>query len=313
MNAITYSRFGLPEVLKLENLPEPVLGNGSVLVEVRASSVNVIDSRSRNGAMSPFVNKKFPKIPGADVAGVVQAVGAGVKRFRVGDTVFGATNPFKGGAFAERVALLEESLAHMPRSLGFSEAAALPIAGLAALKALRDLGRVGIGDNVLIHGSSGAVGLFAVQLAKYFGARVTTVSGTAGAGASRVLGADVALDYKAGPFALTENFDVIVDFSGAYPFLEASRHLKRNGRFIESSPTIPMFLLSMVANIFRNKKHLMLTTAANSEGLEFLASLVDSGKLKTTIAASYPLSEAKQAFIQHERGGTVGKIVVTFD
>jgi NADPH:quinone reductase-like Zn-dependent oxidoreductase len=313
MNAITYSRFGLPEVLKLENLPEPILGNGSVLIEVRASSVNVIDSRSRNGAMSPFVNKKFPKIPGADVAGVVQAVGAGVKRFRVGDTVFGATNPFKGGAFAERVALPEESLADMPRSLGFSEAAALPIAGLAALKALRDLGRVGIGDNVLIYGSSGAVGLFAVQLAKYFGVRVTTVSGTAGAEASRVLGADLALDYKAGPFALAEKFDVIVDFSGAFPFSKASRFLKRTGRFIESSPTIPMFLGSMIANLFRRRKHLMLTTAANSKDLEFLATLVDSGKLKTTIGRTYPLSEAKQAFIEHERGGTVGKIVITAD
>jgi NADPH:quinone reductase-like Zn-dependent oxidoreductase len=311
MKAITYRSFGSPEVLVLEDVPAPAVHENGVLVSVRASSVNVIDSRSRNGVMSPFVDKKFPKIPGVDVAGVVLGVGAKVRRLKAGDRVFGATNAFKGGAFAERVSVPENSLAPMPLSVDFPEAAAVPIAGLAALKAIRDLGRVRKGDNVLIYGSSGAVGLFTIQLAKYFGAQVTTVSGTAGAEASRAMGADRALDYRAGPVALVSEFDIIVDYSGAYPFAIARKHLKRKGRFIESSPTIPKFLASMIANPFRLKKHLMLTTAANFKDLESLASLIDAAKLRITIARSYPLSEAKQAFVDHERGGTVGKIVVT--
>jgi NADPH:quinone reductase-like Zn-dependent oxidoreductase len=311
MRAIVYSRFGSPDVLEVGTLPSPALDDTGVLVSMRASSVNVIDSRSRSGAMWPFVDKKFPKVPGSDIAGVVSAVGPRTGRFKVGDRVFGATNAFKGGAFAEEVSLPEGSLALMPRSVGFPEAAALPIAGLAALLALSGLGRVRSGDEVLIHGSSGAAGLFAIQLAKHFGARVTTVSGTRGAAASRAMGADQVFDYKSGPVVFAGAFDIIIDFSGTFPFARARRHLKRAGRFIESSPTLPKFLGSMIANLFRAKKHLMLTTKANSVELELLASLVDSGRLKITVARIYPLAEARQAFIEQEKGGTVGKIVVT--
>lgn len=311
MKTILYNRFGTPDVLSTGDLPSPALQETGVLVSMRASSVNVIDSRSRQGLMSPFVDKKFPKVPGSDIAGVVLAVGPKAKRFKVGDRVFGATNAFKGGAFAEEVALPEDSLAPIPRSLGFPEAATLPITGLAALLALRGLGRIKGGDEVLIYGSSGAAGLFAIQLATHFGGHVTTVSGTAGAAASKAMGADQALDYKSGPVVLVGAFDIIIDFSGTFPFARARMHLKRNGRFIESSPTIPKFLGSMIANLFRAKKHLMLTTMANSEGLELLASLVAAGELRTTIARSYPLTEAKRAFIEQEKGGIVGKIVVT--
>ena len=313
MKAITYHQFGSAEVLKLEEVAAPTAPVNGVVVRMLASSVNVIDSRSRNGLMSPFVNKKFPKIPGADVAGVVSAVGANTKRFKVGDKVFGATNAFKGGAFAEQVALAENQLAPLPPLLTFEQAAALPITGLAALLALRGLGKTKAGDEVLIYGSSGAAGLYAVQIAKHFGARVTTVSGTAGAKVSKQMGADVALDYKAGPVKFSGKFDVIVDFSSQFPFEKARPHLKSTGRFIESSPTIPKFLGSLIANLFRSQKHLMLTAAAKTSELEFLASLVEAGKLKVTIAKTYPLTDAKQAFLEQEKGGTVGKIVVIAD
>jgi NADPH:quinone reductase-like Zn-dependent oxidoreductase len=311
MKAITYHQFGSADVLKLEEVAAPVAPANGVVVTMRASSVNIIDSRSRNGLMSPFVNKKFPKIPGADVAGVVSAVGANAKRFKVGDKVFGATNAFKGGAFAERVALTENQLAPLPPSLTFEQAAALPITGLAALLALRGLGKTKPGDEVLIYGSSGAAGLYAIQLAKHFGAHVTTVSGRAGAKVSKEMGADVALDYKAGPVKFAGRFDVIVDFSSQFPFAKARPHLKLTGRFIESSPTIPKFLGSLIANLFRAQKHLMLTAAAKTSELEFLSSLVEAGKLKVTIAKTYPLAAAKPAFLEQEKGGTVGKIVVS--
>ena len=310
MKAITYHQFGSAEVLALEEVAAPMVPDDGVVVTMRATSVNVIDSRSRNGLMSPFVNKKFPKIPGADVAGVVSAIGAHAKRFKVGDKVFGATNAFKGGAMAEQVALRENQLAPLPPSLTFEQAAALPITGLAALLALRGLGKTKSGDEVLIYGSSGAAGLYAIQLAKHYGAHVTTVSGTAGAKVSQDTGADVALDYKAGPVKFSGKFDVIVDFSSQFPFQRARPHLQPAGRFIESSPTIPKFLGSLIANVFRAQKHLMLTATARTSELEFLSSLVEAGKLQVTIAKTYPLAAAKQAFRDQEKGGTVGKIIV---
>ncbi len=313
MKAITYSSFGTPDVLMLDDIAAPNVKDNGVLVSMRASSVNVIDSRIRNGLMSPLVNKKFPKMPGADVAGVVTAVGSQVTRFKAGDAVFGGVDALKGGAFAEVVAVPETGLALMPASLGFSEAAALPTTGLAALYALRELGKVQRGSRVLIYGSSGSAGLFAIQLAKHFGANVTTVSGSKGASASREMGADTVIDYKAGSVTFNGLFDIIIDFSSTFGFVVARRYLKPDGRFVEASPNIPKFIGSMLANPFRAQKHLTLQTVPQAKDLAFLASLVDAGHLKVTIANTYPLASARQAFVEQEKGGVVGKIVITGD
>jgi len=311
MKALVYHQFGTADVLHIEDIATPKLPEDGVLVSLRATTVNVIDYRSRNGSLAPFVDQKFPKIPGVDIAGIVTAVGRKAKRFRVGDAVFGGTNPFKGGALAELVAVPESALAAKPEALGFREAATLPITGLAALQGLRDLGKVKPGDTVLIYGSSGAMGLYAIQLAKQFGALVTTVSGTQGVTVSRAMGADIALDYKKGPVNFDRKFDVILDLSSAFPYTKARPYLASQGRFVEPSPTIPKFIGSMISNPWRGQKHLMLQTALRPDDLTFLASLVVSGNLTVTIAKTYPLVAAKQAFIEMEKGGVVGKIVVS--
>lgn len=310
MKALIYHQFGTAEVLHIEETPEPKLPENGVLVSLRATTVNVIDYRSRNGVLWPFVNKKFPKIPGVDVAGVVIAVGRKAKRFKIGDAVFGSTNPFQGGAFAEVVAVPESALAAKPEALSFNQAATLPIAGLAALQALRDLGQIKRNDTVLIYGSSGATGLYAIQLAKYFGAQVTAVSGTQGLAPSQAMGADVVLDYKAGPVVFNRRFDIILDLSSKFPFAQARQHLKPRGRFVETSPNIPKFIGSLLANPWRAQKNLMLQAASRPEDLELLASLVVNGNLQVTIAKVYPLIAAQQAFVDMEKGGTIGKIVV---
>jgi NADPH:quinone reductase-like Zn-dependent oxidoreductase len=310
MKAVIYDRFGKADVLRLSEVAMPAAADNGVVVAMHATSVNVIDIRSRLGLLSPLVNKKFPKIPGADLAGIVASAGPKATSLKVGDRVFGATNVFKGGAFAEFVAVPEAALAKMPPSMSFEDAATLPIAGLAALYSLREMGNVGKGSRVLIYGSSGATGLFAIQLAKYFGANVTAVSGTGGVEAARAMGADVTIDYKAGPVRLEGPFDIIVDYAGVLDFRAARFQLAARGRFINASPTIPKVIGSKIANVFRRQKNQMLMTAAKSKDLAFLASLVEAGTLKVTIAKSYPLSEAKQAFLHHEAGGTVGKVVV---
>jgi len=311
MKALTYRQFGGAEQLRIEEAPEPVPQEDGVVLSMQASSLNVIDIRSLKGLMAPFVNGKFPKIPGTDIAGIVTATGSKARKFKVGDRVFGATNAFKGGAFAEYAAVPESALTFIPEFLKIEEAAALPTTGLAALYAMRDLGRVKPGDRVLIYGSSGAAGLFAIQIAKVLGAETTTVSGTAGAAASKAIGADEAIDYKSGPVMLGGKFDVIVDFSSNFPFAVARQHLTVAGRFIEASPSIPKFIGSLLANPFRKQKHLMLQTVARTADLDYLVSLVKRGQLKVTIAKIFPIYQAKQAFLDHDRGGIVGKIAIT--
>lgn len=311
MKALIYRQFGTAERLKIESVPAPPAPEDGVVVAMCASSLNVIDIRSLKGLMAPFVNGKFPRIPGTDIAGVVSATGARAAKFQVGDRVFGATNAFKGGAFADFVALPESALTATPSFLSDEEAAALPTTGLAALYALRDLGRTRPGDHVLIYGSSGAAGLYAIQVARVLGARITAVSGTAGVEKSRGFGADEVIDYRAGPVSLARKFDVIVDFSGRFPFRVARPHLTPAGRFIEASPSIPKCLGSLLANPFRRQKHLMLQTVAHAKDLDVLVSWVEAGQLKVTIAKSYPMAEAAKAFVEHDKGGVVGKIVIT--
>jgi hypothetical protein len=311
MKVITYGRFGDTSVLEAAEVPVPDTGKRGLLVKVHAASVNVIDSRTRRGEMSPFVNKKFPKIPGVDFAGTIVAVGTDVVHSKIGDAIYGAVNPFQGGAFAEFVAVGEDAVAPKPQRLSFEEAAGVPLAGLAGLYSLRELGKVQRGQDVLIYGSSGGVGLAAIQLAKYFGARVTTVCGTAGVGTSRELGADLALDYKKGPVRFPGKFDVILEFSSRFAFDTARAHLKPSGRFVEASPTIPKFLGSMLANLFRKQKHLMLTAEAKRADLEFLSSLVETGRLNPVIAKVFPMESAREAFDYQESGGAIGKTVVS--
>ena len=311
MNAITYHQFGPLDVLQLETAPPPSNSEHTVIVSVRATSVNVLDSRVRDGKMGILVNSHFPKIPGSDLAGVVESVGNGVTGLRPGDEVFGATDPFKGGAFAEYATVPEGALALKPEMLSFEQAAAVPITGLAALYSLRELGKVQSGSRVLIYGASGSAGLFAIQLGKLLGAHITSVCGTSGLSLCRQLGADVVLDYRTGAVPLQGPYDVVVDFSSRFPFEDARHQLAEDGRYIDPSPTIPHFIGSKITNPFRHQKDLMLQTEAKTEDLRYLASLIESGKLKITIAQTFKLAEAREAFRKQEAGGVLGKIVVT--
>lgn len=312
MKAVIYDQFGPIDVCRLADISPPVPAEKQVLVSVRATTVNVIDSRIRSGLMGPLVNKRFPKTPGADVAGVVAAVGPGVTAFKVGDEVFGAADPFKGGAFAESIAIPQSQLARKPDGMSFEQATCLPVAGIAALTSLRNLGRVIAGDEVLIHGASGAVGLFAVQIAKKFRAKVTAVMGTSGLAAVRDFGADVVIDYRSKDGATFAGpFDVIVNASGKLPFPLGRRFLKPGGRLIEPSPSIPIVIGTMLANPFRSKKHLPLMAAIRRVDLETLASMAAENTLRATVASTYPLADFRAAFNQMEKGGTVGKVVVT--
>lgn len=292
-------------------LPEPKAGADDIVVAIEARSVNLIDLKVASGMMGPLVDKRFPKIPGADFAGTVVAVGSNVISLALGDRVFGAANPFKGGAFAQRIAVPAQQVAPVPDGITSADAAALPIAGLAALQSLRDLAALESGQTILIHGATGPVGLFAVQIAKLLGAHVTAVGG-AGLATAEALGTDVLIDYRSNQNRLQgSSFDAILNASGKLPYALGRNLLTARGRLIEPSPTIPVFIGSKVGNLFRRRKHLVLAAQIRRSDLVWLAQMVSEGKIRSVIAATYPFAESLQALAAVERGGVVGKVVVT--
>lgn len=311
MKALQYDTFGSAEVFHFADAPAPVAGAGEVVVGVLARSINLIDIRVRSGMMGPLVDKRFPKIPGADFAGTVVAIGSNVSDLAVGDRVFGAASPFKGGAFAEQIAVPSPQVAPVPSGMTSTDAAAIPIAGLAALQSLRDLAALKSGHRVLIHGATGPVGVFAVQIAKLLGAHVTAVGG-AGLATAKALGADVLIDYRSDVQGLVgSKFDAILNASGKLPFALGKKLLTPRGRLIEPSPTIPVFIGSKIGNLFRSRKHQVLAAQVGRSDLMWLARMVSEGKLKPVIAATYPFADSLQALAAVDRGGVVGKVVVT--
>jgi NADPH:quinone reductase-like Zn-dependent oxidoreductase len=312
VKAVFFMAFGDVDVLEMVEVAEPLVAPGEVLVAMRATSVNILDSRMRKGLLGRMVDRRFPKIPGGDVCGVVVEAGSEAVGFVPGDAVYGAVDPFKGGAFAERIAVPVAQLAPKPPELSFPEAAAVPINGLAALHAIRDLGQVVAGNSVLIHGASGAVGLFAIQIAKHLGAHVTAVTGTEGLAAVLEAGADDAIDFrKTGGQQFTQRFDMILNASRVFGYSVARRFLKRGGRLVEPSPTIADIVTAALLNPFRSAKHLILETMPTRKDLADLNTMIAQGVLKPHVARIYRLEEARAAFTELETGTVVGKLVVT--
>ena len=233
MKAMVYERYGQPEVLELREIDPPPLTDDGVLVHVRAASVNPFDWHMLTGTpylarLQAGLRKPKSQVLGVDFAGTVEAVGKDVTAFQPGDDVYGG----KGGAFGEYVCV-RKSVAHKPANLSFEEAAAVPMAAITALQALRDKGRVQAGQKVLVNGASGGVGTFAVQLAKSFGAEVTGVCSTRNVETVRSLGADHVIDYTNEDFTRSGgSFDVLVDVAGNHSWSEVKRVLSENATMI---------------------------------------------------------------------------------
>ncbi len=325
MRAIVYRRYGGPEVLECDELPTPVPGEGEVLVRVHAASLNPMDTHPMHAplVMRLATGLRRPKSNriGADMAGVVEAVGAGVTRFAVGDAVFGAAR----GALADYVCAGAERLAAKPEALSFEAAAALPVAGLTALQALRDKGALQPGQALLVLGASGGVGTFAVQIGKMFGARVTGVCGTANVELVRSLGADRVIDYRTGNFLRSgERFDLVLDLVGSTslaafrPVLAPSATVLAGGILGAGGPPRSWWFLRCMARALwgafrsrfsRRKLHFFMARV-QPDDLATLARLVEEGKVKPVIGAVYPLEEVREAVGQVMAGHARGKIVV---
>ncbi|MGA7521721.1 MAG: NAD(P)-dependent alcohol dehydrogenase [Acidobacteriaceae bacterium] len=318
MQAIVARQYGSPDVLGLETLDRPVPGPNQVLLRVRAASVNPLDYHMLHGfpliRHIPGLSRPRSPIRGVDVAGVVEATGPGVTRFYAGDAVFGSCR----GAFAEYVCTAESAVVARPQGVPFEHAAAVPVAGITALQGLRDKGRVRPGQNVLIHGASGGVGTFAVQIAKILGAHVTAVTSPANLDFVRALGADFAIDYAQQDFTQQgRRYDVIFDCYASHSLADCRRALTPAGIYVgvggPTSSLLPFLgrLLALVApSPFRKQKMVFFIAKMNASDLSLLANWTASGQLTPVLDRGYPLEQVPEALRYLETGHARGKVVI---
>jgi NADPH:quinone reductase-like Zn-dependent oxidoreductase len=319
VKAIVRETYGPPEVLHLEEIPLPAVGDGDVLVRVRAASANAGDWHLLRGTPLPFrlvAGLRTPKfkIIGNDVAGCVEAVGRNVTRFRPGDEVFGELSRCGFGAYADFAAAPERALALKPANLSFEEAAALPTAGCTALQGLRQ-GRIERGQRVLIHGASGGVGTFAVQIAKTFETEVTAVCSTRNVDAVRSIGADHVLDYTKDDFAaIGRRYDLILAANGDRSIWDYRRALTAHGSYVMTGGSnrqlTDALLLGPVLSMGRQKLGNLLAKP-NQADLLFLKELCEAGKVRPMIDRRFSLIEVPAAVRYVEDGRARGKVVIT--
>jgi NADPH:quinone reductase-like Zn-dependent oxidoreductase len=324
MRAVIYCDYGTAEVLRLENLEKPVPDDDQILVRVHATAVNPLDWHYLRG--TPYVMRmgsglRRPRTIqlGVDYAGTVEAVGGNVTAFKPGDQVFGG----RTGAFAEYlVARADRAVVHKPDNVSFEQAAGVGIAAITALQGLRDKGKVQAGQKVLINGASGGVGTFAVQMAKAFGADVTGVCSTRNVELVRSLGADRVIDYTREDYtAGAERYDVILDNVGNRSLKENRGVLKPDGRYVligGGGPEdglwlgpVPKSLGAVIQGWFVSQDMAMLLAEFNKEDMEFLAELMESGKVTPVIDRQYPLNEIAEAIRYLETGRARGKVIIT--
>ncbi len=323
MKAIVYEKYGPPDVLQLKDIEKPAPKEAEVLVKVHATSLNAYDWHLLRA--DPFLVRLMgggllkPKttIPGADIAGRVEAIGRGVNQFQPGDAVFGGVASGNGG-FAEYAAAPERALALKPANLSFEQAAAVPMAGMTALQGLRDAGQIQPGQKVLINGASGGVGTFAVQLAKYFGAEVTTVCSTGNVEMARSLGADHVIDYKEEDFTRSgKQYDLILAVNGYHPLSAYKRALAPKGIYVMAGGTnAQIFQAMLLGPLMSNKggKQMGGVSAKRSQkDLLILKELLEAGKIVPVIDRCFPFREAVDALRYIDAGHAKGKVVVTVE
>jgi len=318
MKAIVYTQYGPPDVLQFMEVAKPTPTDDEVLIQIRAASVNPLDWRLMRGRplfirlMTGGLRKPTLTRPGVDVAGQVEALGKSVTKFKPGDSVFGGCR----GAFAEYACVSEDKLALKPANLSFEDAAAVPVAALSALQALRDMGRIQPGHKVLVDGASGGVGTFAVQIARSFGAEVTAVCSTRNVDRARSLGADHVMDYTREDFTKTgQRYDLILAANAYHSIFDYRRALSQDGVYVMVgggwSQILQAMLLGPLLSLMGSKKLRFFMAKISQKDLFLLKDLLEAGKIVPVIDRRYPLSDVAEAVRYLEAGHAQGKVVIT--
>jgi len=311
MRALVYDRFGPPEVLHVGEVEAPRPRPHEVLVRVAAAALNPKDVLIRKGKFAVVTGRRFPKIPGYDFAGTVEAIGPHVHGFSMGESVFGMINRWSAGACAELVSVPAKELTLKPRRLSMVEAAAVPLAALTALQALRDEARLGPGAVAVINGASGGVGTFAVQIAKRLGARVIAVCSQRNADLVASLGADEVRPYDVEDITgLDQPVNVFFDVFGSAPFPRVRHLLTRRGRFVTTIPR-PQAALRDVVTRLSSRSARLVVVRSRARDLDLIRSWADAGILRPVVDRSMPLERGAEAAAYLETRRARGKVVLT--
>ena len=306
MKAIVVHEYGGPEVLKYEDAPRPEPKEDEILVRVIAAGVNPVDGMIRAGMFAKYSKNAFPMVPGYDIAGTVEKTRAKIDKYKPGDAVYAYIGLNKGGGYAEYAVATDKEVSPKPKSLNFEEAAAVPLVAETAWQALFDVAKLSAGQTVLIHGGSGGVGSFAIQIAKARGAKVIATASTANQDLLKQLGADVAIDYTKQKFEdIAKDVDVVMDTIGEDTLVRSYGMVKKSG-----------FIVSLVArpDPAELQKHGIrgapMSVVPNSDELAEITKLIDAKKVKVIVSQAFPLSDAVKAQEQAATGHTRGKIVL---
>jgi len=329
MKAVIWTQYGKPEVLQLGEVPKPDPKDDEVLIRIHATTVTAGDCEMRSldfpvllslpmRAWIGFTKPRPDTIPGTELAGEIEAVGAGVTRFKAGERVFGGTG-MGLGANAEYICLPEDpddmggGVATMPANMSFAEAATVPFGGRDALHFLR-LGNIREGQKILINGAGGSIGVFAVQLARHFGAEVTAVDSTAKLDMLGSIGADYVVDYTSEDFTRNgQVYDVIFDVVGTVSFSRTAKSIKPDGTYLLANPLRSQMLSAPWTRMTSGRKVVTQTASGTVADLVYLRELIEAGVLKTVIDRSYPLEQIVEAHRYVEKGGKLGNVVITVE
>ena len=303
MKAIRIHQYGGPEQLRYEDAPPPQATAGQVLVRVLAASVNPFDYKLASGAYQKMIPLALPYIPGGDFSGLVEDVASGAGRLKRGDAVYGNC---PHGAYAQFLAVDAQTVAPKPTKLSQIESASVPVAAQTAWQCLFDHGHLQRGQTVLIHGAAGGVGTFAVQLARWKGAKVLATGSASSADYLRSLGADMVIDYKTTPFeTVARDLDVVVDLIGGQTQSRSFAVLKAGG-YLAATTQPP----SQEEATKHNVRAAMVNMRPSTAGLASLAQLLDAGSIKAVVTKTYPLSQAPEAWNEGMSGHMHGKVVL---
>ena len=332
MRAFLLTRYGGPQAAELRDVAVPEPGPGEVQIAVKAAGLNPVDFKIREGQLRVIAAYALPTVLGCELSGVVTSVGAGVTRFRSGDEVFTRVAKDRLGAFAETACVHQDIVAKKPASLDFVHAAAVPLAALTALQALRDELAVKPGMRIFIPGGAGGVGTFAIQLAKHFGATVATTASTRGRALVARLGADVIVDYAAEDFAaVLRDYDGAFDLIGGATLTRTFSVVRRGGTVVSVAglpepttaikdmdgnlglATLFWFLSAAIRlrALVAGVRYRYLFMHPSAKDLETLTALVDANKLEVVVDKVFPFAEIREAFTYLEQGRAKGKVVVT--
>ncbi len=312
VKAAVIGKYGGNDVVEIRDVPQPRCAAGMMLIRVHAASVNPLDWKVRSGTLRLLTGSKFPRILGSECAGEVVETGSGSSTFNRDDKVIGLSSVRGPGAFAEYTCLPQTRVFAKPAGLSFEQAACIPIAGLTALQALRDCGRIASGRKVLINGASGGVGTFAVQISTIFGAETTGVCSAANFDLVKGLGAVRVIDYRTEDFTKgRDRYDVVFDAVAKRSFAECRKVLNPGGVYISTLPSFSGLLNEYLTGVISSRKARFIRVKPNASDMTWLLSHIESGRIKVVIDKVFSLEQAREALAYSESGRAKGKIVIT--